>query len=60
METIQAHERLATVETKVTHLERGLSEIKLAVEELKPIIWKAAGAASIILILADLFFKAPH
>lgn len=60
MESTEAHERLAVLETKVTHLEETFSEIKNAVEELKPVVWKAAGGATAALIFVELVLKAFH
>lgn len=57
---IEAHERLATVETKVTHLEESVLEIKAAIEELKPVVWKAAGGATAAVIIIQMLLKAIH
>jgi uncharacterized coiled-coil protein SlyX len=50
-------ERLAVLETKVTHLEESFSEIKQAINELKPVVWKATGSALTLLILVELILK---
>lgn len=50
-----AIERLAVVETKVTHLEEGLQEIKDAIDEIKPLVWKAVGALAIVVFLVNMF-----
>ena len=60
MDSTDAHERLAVVETRVDHLENTLSEIKTALEELKPVVWKAAGGATFALILTEIVVKALH
>ena len=53
-------ERIAILETKVNHLEDSLEEIKVSVEELKPVVWKAAGAATVLLTAIQLLTKGFH
>ena len=60
MDSTDAHERLAVVETKVSHLEETLEGIQKTLEELKPIVWKAAGVAVGVLAVVELLIKATH
>lgn len=57
MDTTEAHERLATVETKIEHIEEALRDIKASLDELKPIVWKAAGAAALLIFLFQVLLK---
>lgn len=54
------HERIAVLETKVDHLDDALAEIKASVEELKPVVWKAAGAATVLLAVIQILTKGFH
>ena len=53
-------ERIAVLETKVDNLEDALLKIERAVDELKPVVWKAAGAATALLALIQLITKGLH
>ena len=53
-------ERIAVLETKVEGLEESLAKIEKAVEELKPVVWKAAGAATVLLAAIQFLTKGFH
>lgn len=56
----ESAERIAVLETKVDNLETALNKIEAAVEELKPVVWKAAGAATFFLAVVQILTKGLH
>jgi hypothetical protein len=50
-------ERIAVLETEVRHIKDSLEGIQATLEELKPIVWKAAGAATALLALIQIITK---
>ena len=53
-------ERIAVLETKVENIQETLAKLESAVEELKPVVWKAAGGATVILAIVQLLTKGIH
>ena len=60
MDSVDSHERLATLETNVEHLQNALVRIEATLDELRPIVWKAAGAATASLIIVEVVLKVLH
>lgn len=57
MDSVEAHERLATLETNMQHALQDLHIVKADVEALKGVIWKAAGAATVIVLILQLLMR---
>ena len=53
-------ERIAVLETKVENMQETLQAIKASLEELRPILWRAAGAASAAVIIIQIILKSVH
>lgn len=49
-------QRTAVLETKVDAIQDTLQEIKGILDEVKPLIWKASGAISLLIILVNVLF----
>ena len=48
------------LETKVESIQDTLTKLEAAVEELKPVVWKAAGGATVILAIVQVLTKGLH
>lgn len=54
---VESHERLASLETSMSHVLDRLVEITKDVESIKSVVWKAVGGATIALALMQFLLK---